>query len=409
VKALIGAYVLLAPVAAYADACTGGVCNFDTLAPYFARIAQAGPTPGAPPVHILQIGDSHTAGDAITGAWRELLQGELGDGGRGVLAPGRPYAGYLTRGITASMSAGWHVDATFGKHWTGASVPLGLSGYSLTSTTPGATMALSAEPGRSFDRFIVCGVTGPNAGSLVVQLGDGTTQRFLGAAPEPAARCGTVRTLTSQTRVTVTAPDGPVTVTSWAVFNDDGGVALSNLGVIGSQLLHFGRTDDALLAEELRAYAPDLIVLAFGTNEGFAPSLDLANYEAILRGQIARLQSLAPGVPLLLLGPPDALSRNPALRGYAGNRAPGCPDAVSRPPLFAPAGLAEVRRIQRDVAGELDIAWWDWHARMGGPCAAVQWGQAALMRADHVHFRSAGGALVARALQDDLSRAAAGR
>jgi hypothetical protein len=31
------------------------------------------------------------------------------------------------------------------------------------------------------------------------------------------------------------------------------------------------------------------------------------------------------------------------------------------------------------------------------------------MRADHVHFRPAGGALVARALQDDLDRAAAER
>ncbi|HEY6815999.1 MAG TPA: GDSL-type esterase/lipase family protein [Croceibacterium sp.] len=404
-KALLAASALLAPAFAHAAPCAGPVCNLDTLSPYFARLAAAGPAPGVPPVHIIQIGDSHTAGDAISGTWRELLQARAGDGGRGVLPPGRPYNGYLTRGVTASMSPGWRVSATFGEGWTGAFVPLGLSSHSLTSTAPGATMGLVADPGRTFDRFVVCARAGPGAGPLVVQLGDGTAQRLILDGPEPAPRCETIRTLSPQASVSLTAPDGPITVTSWAVFNDQGGVALSNLGVIGAQLRHFRRADDALLAEELRAYAPDLIVLAFGTNEGFAPHLDAADYESALRGQIARLQGLAPGVPLLLLGPPDALSRNAALRGNRGDEATRCPREGRTQPLFAPPALAEVRRIQRAVAGELGVAWWDWQASMGGPCAAARWVEAGLMRADHVHFRTAGGALIARALQDDLERA----
>ena len=36
-----------------------------------------------------------------------------GSGGRGVLAAGRPYQGYLTWGVTASQSDGWTVNATF--------------------------------------------------------------------------------------------------------------------------------------------------------------------------------------------------------------------------------------------------------------------------------------------------------
>ena len=406
-KALVAASAVLASAAAHAAPCTGPVCNFDTLAPYFVRLAEAGPARGVRPVHILQIGDSHTAGDAVTGAWRDLLQARAGDGGRGVLPPGRPYDGYLTRGITASMSPGWQVATTFGKGWSGAPVPLGLSSYALTSTVPGATIGLVADPGRSFDRFVVCLATGPGAGTLVVRLGDGTTQDLLLAAPEPGPRCETIRTLAPQTSVSLTAPDGSVTVTSWAVFRDDGGVALSNLGVIGAQLLHFGRTNEAQLAEELRAYAPDLIVLAFGTNEGFAPRFDATGYEATLRGQIARLRGLAPGVPLLLLGPPDALSRNPALRANPEGALVGC--SGSAPALFAPPALEAVRQVQRTVAGDLGVAWWDWQARMGGPCAAARWVESGLMRPDHVHFRSAGGTLVARALHDDLERAAAER
>jgi lysophospholipase L1-like esterase len=260
-------------------------------------------------------------------------------------------------------------------------------------------MDLLADLGRSFDRVVVCALAGPGAGTLVVQLGDGTAEALDLAAPAPAPRCETIRTPAPQASLVLTAPDRPVTVTSWAVFSDNGGVALSNLGVIGAQLAHFGRTDDALLAEELRAYAPDLIVLAFGTNEGFAARLDAAGYETTLRGQIARLQALAPGVPLLLLGPPDALSRNPALRG---DGAVGCAQG-----LFAPPALAQIRAIQREVAGELDLAWWDWQAAMGGACAAARWTAAGLMRGDHVHFRAAGGVLVARALEADLERATA--
>ncbi|MBO9713298.1 SGNH/GDSL hydrolase family protein [Sphingomonas sp.] len=413
---LLAAAAVLAPAAAEAAPCIGPVCNFDTLAPYFARLEAAKHELGTPPVHILQIGDSHTAGDVTSAAWRQLLQAQAGDGGRGVLPPGRPYDGYLTIGVTTAMSPGWQVSSTFGKGWSAFHPPLGLSSYSLTSAVPGATMGLVTDTGHRFNRFVVCAIAGPTAGLLDVRMSDGSWQQLIFETPTQVPRCETIRTLAPQTSVTLAASDRPVTITSWATFDDEGGVALSNLGVVGSQLQHFGRTDDAVIAEELRAYAPALIVVAFGTNEGFGPSLDGESYETVLRAQIARLQRLAPGVPLLLLGPPDALSGNPALRSApvlrvaGGGEVAGCPGAKSGgPPLFAPPALALVRAIQRKVAGDLDLAWWDWQQRMGGRCSAVRWTDATLMRADHVHFRNGGGALIARFLQDDLNRAAAER
>jgi lysophospholipase L1-like esterase len=198
-----------------------------------------------------------------------------------------------------------------------------------------------------------------------------------------------------------------MTILSWATFRDDGGVALSNLGVVGSQLQHFARTDDALLAAEFQAYAPDLIVLAFGTNEGFVPRFDSRAYEAVLRAQIMRLRSLAPNAPILLLGAPDALSRNPALRANADDPPLDCP-GTDNAALFAPPALAQVRAVQRKVAGELNIAFWDWQARMGGGCSARRWAEAPLplMRPDHVHFRWMGAQMLAAALQADLDTAA---
>ena len=83
----------LLPDVAVADSCWREACNLATLRPVFAQLDARARTPGTRPVHIVQIGDSHTAGDVLTGAWRDLLQTRYGNGGRGVLAAGRPWLG----------------------------------------------------------------------------------------------------------------------------------------------------------------------------------------------------------------------------------------------------------------------------------------------------------------------------
>lgn len=436
----------IAAAAMASPACVDTLCNARVLKPYFEKLAETGSAAGKRPLHILQIGDSHTAGDTITGAWRELLQAKYGAGGRGVLPPGRPYQGYLTHGITAEMSPGWKVSAIFGSESAPPRPMMGLTGFSLTSTQEGARIALTADAGQMFDRVTICAQARPDAGTIAIRIGP-VTQRMKLDSATARPECRTVTMPQPQFGVEVIAEDGPVTITSWATFRDNGGVALSNLGVVGAQLAHFARTDDAVLAEELRSYRPDLIVVAFGTNEGFAPVFRPGEYEITLRTQIGRLRRLAGNVPILLLGAPDASSRRPEMLRNAPGPAPApCAEPVSTPPpspplanvmaslradeggesmmemlppgpvymvrpdpLFPPAGLHAVREVQRRVAQALHVAFWDWETRMGGRCSAVRWvkGSPPLMRGDYVHFNSAGGREIGSRLQADLERAAA--
>jgi lysophospholipase L1-like esterase len=445
IRPAVAAALLLAllPAApALAAPCTGTLCNAGELAPVFRKLAAARANRGGRPVHILQIGDSHTAGDAFTGAWRDLLQARYGGGGRGVLAAGRPYAGYLTRGVTAAMSGGWRVNAEFGAGSASPRPPIGVAGFSLTSGTPGASIMLTSDGGQSFDRFVLCAIARPNAGSLTVRIGAAESRFDLDSNTE-RPQCRTFALDRPNPSVTVTADERPVTITSWATFRDDGGVALSNVGVVGSQLMHFARTDDAVLAEEFRSYRPDMIVLAFGTNEGFSPSVSPFGYESTLRSAVGRLRRLAGNVPILLLGAPDAASRQPALRNNAPGAAIACNDATPAPPppmaaapdaedldatvaalaattapvtapvrpaasgLFVPPGMQVVRDIQRKIAGELNLAFWDWNARMGGACSAPKWVRSnpPRMRGDYVHFNALGGRDLATRLQADLDAA----
>jgi len=442
-------------LAAFAAAAmpVSGLAQAETLRPFFAKLAHA----NMRPVHILQIGDSHTAGDAITSAWRDLLQQKYGAAGRGVLAPGRPFDGYITHGVTVTMSPGWKISSDFGATWSMPSPPLGLSAFTLTSQSDGATMALLADPNEAFDRFVVCAIVKPGAGHLTLHAGTEAATFNLASATE-RPECRTMKLAQPATTADLTVSGGPATLTSWATFKDEGGVALSNLGVVGSQLIHWARTDDAVLTEELANYRPDLIVLAFGTNEGFSPRVNEFEYEVTLRAQIGRIRRLAGNVPILVLGAPDALSRRGEMRGNTstGETSPECGAPVAQPvqadpgvietimsrlrnsvgmapsepppasqpatpvptpvatgtskgPLFPPAGLKLVRDVQRRIARQLNVAFWDWEARLGGRCYADAWVHAnpPLMRGDYVHYTMTGGKEVAQRLEDDLDRAMA--
>lgn len=147
--------------------------------------------------------------------------------------------------------------------------------------------------------------------------------------------------------------------------------------------------------------APDLIVLAYGTNEGFDDALDLQAYEARLRAEIARLQAAAPDAVLLLLGPPEAM------RGEGGGTCPDDPEGRWREPALLPL----VRDVQQRVAAANGVAYWDWRGRMGGSCAAhrLTLGPEPLMRSDHVHFNEAGADWLGGLLAADLLTAVRGR
>src|ERR1043165_2756938 len=137
------------------------------------------------PVHILQIGDSHTSADAISNGLRVPLQARYGNGGRGALAPGRPYQNYVTWHVTAAQSAGWSVTS-----WNvPGAVPLGLSGFTQTARGAGEEIGLAADaPEHAFDRLIVCAATGPGAGALTLRLGD-VVQSWSLEAPRRGASC----------------------------------------------------------------------------------------------------------------------------------------------------------------------------------------------------------------------------
>ena len=375
--------LLAAAQAAALPPATPALERREALAPIHAKLR------GGHAVHILQLGDSHTSADAISNGLRVPLQARFGHGGRGALAPGRPYQNYVTWQVTASQSDGWRVSS-----WNApGGVPLGLSGFTQTAQRAGETLGFAADaPEQAFDRLTVCAVTGPEAGAVTLRLGD-IVQTWSLESPRTGAACRSLDSETPAMSASVTTLDErPVSITSLAVFRHGGGVTVSNLGQIGAQLSNFAQSSDAVLRAELAAWRPDLILLAFGTNESLDPRFTMTGYARRLRAQVARLRRLTgPGTVIVLVGPPDVATRSGALPG------PDCGDGWQSPRL-----LAGIREAQRALAAELQLAFWDWSQAMGGRCSVRAWHRAGLVRDDHVHFNRDGGDLIGRMLFADI-------
>lgn len=431
---------VLAPMALAAAPCVAALCGAEFLAGVPLTAAQI---PATRPVHIVAIGDSHTAGDAITGALRELLQARLGNGGRGLMPAGRPHAGVRTRGVTVTTSGPWSARGLFGSGAAEAWPPRGITGYTLSSNRPGAALSLTADA--SFTAFGVCVAAASDGPRLALTLGTDTQELDL-TGDGPQCRRIAPAVAVDSARLELVA--GEAIVTGWWLERPQG-VIVSNLGVPGSQLQFLGRADEATMAAQFAALPADLVILAFGTNEGFAPFFDALRLEGQIREQVARIRRIAGPVPILMIGPPDAASRNRELMDNVVGGTPGAavdcnpaiqatpdrlpvegfdipiwsdaggtlaPDPVTlsgpmpRPvrrglPLFNPPALAAASAVQRRVAADLGVAFWDWRARQGGSCSAVRWMQAGLMGPDFIHYSPAGGAEVARLLLADLDAA----
>lgn len=371
--------------------CPTGLCQAEDLRGFFEALADTETDARARPVHILQIGDSHTAGDRITGKVRVELQRRFGRAGRGVLPPGIPWSGYAPFQVAVG-STGWVTEPAPLQPPGGAPSPrVGLSGVRSTGAGD-AMMGFDLEPGSEATTLGVCGRARGAGPGLAVEHNGLIHSLDFNAAARDAQVCREIP-LGRATRQLRLRPLGDgVVIDSVRLDRAGPGVALSNLGRVGATLRDLEARDEATVAAELTAWRPDLIVVAFGANEGFDDALDRTAYETLLRGQIARMRRLAPTASLLILGAPDA-QRTGAVDGCSadGQRAP-------------PPSLAVVRDVQRRVAADLGVAFWDWHGRMGGDCSAdrLALGAEPLMRGDRVHFTSAGGDWIGGILAGDL-------
>jgi lysophospholipase L1-like esterase len=346
---------------------------------------------------ILQLGDSHTAADFFSGRVRERLQQAFGLGGDDYIVPGRPHPGVRSALFDSDASDGWTYEAL---QRSDAKRRFFLSGFNAMSHKAGSELTFRSRGGRAYDNVEVAFLKSPGGGRAEIAV-DGA----------PAGEVNLDGAADEQTTLAINAPgagaaqgfhevkvktlnDGPVTVTGVDVGRNGDGVSYLSLGFPGAtvQLLQKLATEN--VAADFRRMAPDVVVLAFGTNEGFNDNLDVGIYSQQYEQILRRLMSLRPGLRIVIIGPPDAARPNGACHAAGVGQDCGQSAQISAEPgsglckFPVPPKLNPVREAQRKLADKLGAYFWDWSSVMPGPCGAQIWAAATppLMAHDYVHM-----------------------
>jgi lysophospholipase L1-like esterase len=353
---------------------------------------------------ILQIGDSHTAADFFTGEVRRYVQARYGDGGPGYIDAGRPHPGIRSAALNVSATKGWNYAAL---QKGDDPRDFYLSGFTAKAARGGESLNFSSERPVPFDLVELEVVTGPHSGAVDVAIDGGKPIRSTLAE---ARQDRMVYRFTPDgiapnllRRISITTSDGlPVAISALSIFNKSYGVSYSNIGFPGATVDIVNKFDSKLLKDELKRIAPQIVVLAFGTNEGFNDHLDLAKYRDRYRTVIRKIRSSLPHVTLVMIGPPQAervakgCVKDVDSIGCKRDKLDFADGAECVWPV--PPKLGRVRELQRNLAKEEGIPFWDWADIMPAKCGATAWYGASppLVTRDHVHFTAAGYRMSAR-------------
>jgi lysophospholipase L1-like esterase len=333
-------------------------------------------------VTIVQLGDSHTAGDYFTAQLRGDFQAQFGNAGIGTRAAGRPYAGVRQLDMTISQTGRWQYFNSL----TEPEFPdYGLSGFTAVSRSAGATLSLTTTDPRGFDMGAVDIAAQPDGGWLSIKV-DGlvvavaSTRGASGSLIHVPFRSphGAAQTLS------LLAHAAGIEILDWTTARKDSGVVFDEFGIVSATASVTQNWDSGLVRAQLEYLHPALIVLAYGTNEGAAPNFDADAYETVYGNLLTNLHEWSPGSAIVIISPTDG-AHHPR-----GCEAEGCP-WVTLP------SLAAVRAVQLRLAYAHHVALWDASVPIVQSGGINRWSEQnpPLARADHVHFTAAGYALLA--------------
>ncbi len=365
-------------------------------------------------------GDSHTAGDQLTGYLRRRLGGRFGDAGRGFVLAGRPpIRHYYLRDIRYGSAGRWAAELGGKK---GNLPPFGLAGVRAHSDRRDATAWVESCDQCGSDRvarFDVFYLRTSASGTLGFRVDDGAWQKWKtrlpkGGAGERTAAVLSVPVREGRHRLTLRpSGGGPVELFGVALERGTPGVVVDALGVVGRRLGHLRSWDWDIIGPQLAARAPALVVLQYGTNEADDPTLDLDALARQYDEVIALVRSHAPGASILVLGPPDMGERDAGracdklLAPRRGVREPEVDLDAGVPPecvWHTPALLPQVIEVQRAAAARNRVAFFDTFAALGGADQMDLFfhRDPPLAYSDHVHLTQPGAELWGQHLVEAL-------
>jgi lysophospholipase L1-like esterase len=342
---------------------------------FYASLTKGGIT------RVLHYGDSPTTADLITADARALLQKQFGDAGSGFVLIARPWAWYGHRGVEMDAS-NWKIDVAGatdmkdGLHGLGAASFRGSSG-AVAHWTLKDTQHSSVE---------ISYLAQPNGGSFSMEA-DGVVIGTADTDGEQGPGYASFSFPSGSKNFTLKVIHGAVRLYGADFRKASPGVVYSSIGINGANVTLLSHALNAQQwTAELRHYKPDLIVVAFGTNESGFPAFVDGTWGRELRAAVRRIQAAVPGVSILLMSPMDRGERK-------SNGEIGTIEAMPR--------LVD---MESKIAAETGVAFFNTFQAMGGAGTMAKWynGEPRMVGADFIHPMPAGARIVGELLYNAL-------
>jgi len=329
-----------------------------------------------PSLNIVQMGDSHTSADFFTGRIRRRLQTAFGLGATGWIAP-MPLPGQ-GHGLIRYDVQGWALtDSRFAE-----SPDFPMAGVIAKPQQRGATLRvaylyppanaevanqpltmrllLKREPDQPDSLRATTAV-----GSVPISIpGDGRWQWLDVRLPMP---------------FTLTA-DNPGQCAMGGIWLQErpGGVSVSPVGVNSVVQAQWSKWKHGWALRDLSPGRPDLIILAYGTNEVLSDWLTMNGMREALTEGVRVLRREVPSAAVMLMTAPDTLAA--AAKAGGGGACGG----------RALARYEGVLAVQNEVARSERTLLWNWQTAMGGPCSRAAWEAVEYAAKDGVHLQIKG-------------------
>lgn len=338
-------------------------------------------------------GASHTGGDFWTGHIRRVLQARYGDIGHGFVMPVALYSGHRASDLNLCGTDSWikdYVGRTDGHNDSLLGLGMSVSSDSPTDFTWMETTHTNPI-GRQFSTAHIFALGQFGGGSLLAQIDRQApillpthtdTNRFLQL---------TVHVPNTGHRLTISpAGDGEIRLFGVSLESEGSGVLVDSIGIRGREAKTWLGWDQELFQDGIHALQPDVIVLAYGTNEANNIDYPLDMHRSDLEQVLSKMRSVAPDAACILVGPTDRAKELPK----------GALEVWEKTEYIA--------QIQREVAPNFGCVFWDWQQAMGGKGSMAVWRhtEPPLASADVIHLSIDGYSVSAESFIQALDHAA---
>ena len=341
-------------------------------------------------VRVAVYGASHTQADIYSGYLRYYLQSRFGNGGAGFIPLGVE-RGWSSRIDFKVKARGFKMEYVQQK----SPPPHGRFGLSGVAAVGGPHGKLRIAPENRTDPSLTASQYGlfyaaePFTGDITISVDGDTPVQLPTRGPKLEARYYTFERPLGWHEVEIrTLGMGGARLFGLSIERAQPGVVVDTLGIRGTRAANMLVWDQPLWEEHLKRRAPDLVLLAYGTNETTDRGQPIGAYAEELSQVLTRLRHALPDASCVLVGPGDFPKEED------GNWS-------TRPRLL------EIIREQRRLAPRFGCGFWDAYAFMGGEGSMAEWVRAnpRLGAPDHIHLTTRGYVRMGMVLGDALMRA----